>query len=374
MKVSIVTVSYNAVSTIEQTIQSVLNQNYDNIEYVVIDGQSTDGTREIIEKYKDRLDYYVSEPDNGIYDAMNKGVKIATGDIIAFLNADDWYEKDVVSAVSQKFIYSDADIVYGDTNIIDKNGKKSISRKRTVENIWKNIIACHQSIFVKRNLFFKIGMFDLSYEIAADYDWLLRAYIYGARFAEIDTVISNYRIGGFSSLNSLKYTKEYVAIALSHIDGYGDKDELYEFQKKRLHEKIFELNFKSQPYYLAERLKLELKSPIKNITIWGSGMWGQLCFEQLSFSDVKIESFVDSDEVKQGTLFNGIEICNPDSLRERNEYVLVAIRNHDEEIEQCLSRYRNGARYWTTIETLVNKTELDDDSERILEGFIKQRK
>jgi glycosyltransferase involved in cell wall biosynthesis len=106
MKVSIVTVSYNAAKTIEQTILSVLDQDYKNIEYVIIDGQSTDGTREIVEKYKDRLGYYVSEPDSGIYDAMNKGVKKATCDIIAFLNADDWYEKSVVREVVQWFMKS----------------------------------------------------------------------------------------------------------------------------------------------------------------------------------------------------------------------------------------------------------------------------
>lgn len=95
LKISIVTVSYNAAKTIEQTIKSVINQTYSNIEYIVIDGGSTDGTVDIIRKYEDRIAYWVSEPDGGIFDAMNKGIKVATGEVVGIINSDDWYEHDL---------------------------------------------------------------------------------------------------------------------------------------------------------------------------------------------------------------------------------------------------------------------------------------
>ena len=110
--ISVITVSYNAVSTIEQTILSVINQTYSNIEYIIIDGGSTDGTIDIIRRYEDKIAYWVSEPDRGIYDAMNKGASKANGEYIAFLNSDDWYELDAVSIIAQ-FADGKTDLISG---------------------------------------------------------------------------------------------------------------------------------------------------------------------------------------------------------------------------------------------------------------------
>lgn len=113
--ISVITVSYNAVSTIEQTILSVINQTYSNIEYIIIDGGSTDGTIDIIRRYEDKIAYWVSEPDRGIYDAMNKGASKANGEYIAFLNSDDWYELDAVSIIAQ-FADGKTDLISGIIN------------------------------------------------------------------------------------------------------------------------------------------------------------------------------------------------------------------------------------------------------------------
>ncbi len=122
MKCTIITVSYNAVNTIESTINSVLSQDYNDIEYIIVDGSSSDGTKEIIQRYNDKITKWISEKDNGIYDAMNKGILLATGDVIGILNADDLYSSnDIISKIVNQFTKSNADALYGDLKYVLKN-------------------------------------------------------------------------------------------------------------------------------------------------------------------------------------------------------------------------------------------------------------
>ena len=153
--VSIITVTYNAEVCLEKTIQSVINQTYKNIEYIIIDGGSSDKTLSIIKKYKKYIKYWISEPDKGIYDAMNKGIKIAKGDYINFLNAGDfYYENNVLSYLFDNLDKS-VDLLYGDSYLIDQNGvnvrllKAGVLNRYTVK---KGMAACHQSIFIKRQI------------------------------------------------------------------------------------------------------------------------------------------------------------------------------------------------------------------------------
>ena len=150
-KVSVITVVYNSVDTIEQTIQSVLNQTYKNIEYIIIDGLSTDGTQKIIEQYLDCIAYFISEKDNGIYDAMNKGIRKASGDIIGIINSDDWYAEDAVENIVDCFKQNDVGLVYG--NIIDvfQNGEQKERLKEPLENMWHQMSVPHPSTFIKRS-------------------------------------------------------------------------------------------------------------------------------------------------------------------------------------------------------------------------------
>ena len=140
MKVSIITVVFNGIRTIEQTIKSVLNQSYKNIEYIIIDGGSTDGTLDIIRKYENYLSYIISEPDHGIYDAMNKGIQKSTGDIVGIINSDDWYEVNTVSQVVERFESFAVDLVYGDINFIGKNGEIIRSENYSLEEIWYKMV------------------------------------------------------------------------------------------------------------------------------------------------------------------------------------------------------------------------------------------
>ena len=177
LKVSIITVCYNSTSTIESTLQSVANQSYINVEHVVIDGASTDDTVELIKRYKTML---VTELDKGIYDAMNKGIKLATGDIIGTLNADDFYiDNNVLSAVMQ--VFSDesveacfADLVYVDqfdTNKIARYWKSKPYQAGLFKQGW---MPAHPTFFVRKSVYEKFGVFDLNYQIAADFELLFR--------------------------------------------------------------------------------------------------------------------------------------------------------------------------------------------------------
>lgn len=198
--ISIITVSYNAVNTIEQTILSVINQGFDDYEYIIIDGLSNDGTIEIIKKYEDKITFWISEFDKGIYDAMNKGVKIAKGEFISLLNSDDWYEEGTLAKVAQNF-YSNpnADVLHGLMRIINiENNKPSLIRGHYSTNLINGMIE-HPTCFVRKELFEKVGGFDIKYKSAADYDWMLRVRNIGAIFLFIPEVLANFRTGGMSS-------------------------------------------------------------------------------------------------------------------------------------------------------------------------------
>lgn len=212
VKISIVTVVYNCVGSIENTILSVINQTYDNIEYIIIDGGSTDGTQGIIRKYEEKISYWVSEPDKGIYDAMNKGIKATKGDMILFLNAGDLFFNHDVLSVVQSELY-DCDVLYGKTAIKQKNGAMSIRDFYSLKLDWKVIPYCHQSVLIKRNFLIEI-LFDTNYKIGADYNQYFGLKAKNAKFKSINEIISIYDNDGFSSLNQKKLFNEYKKISL----------------------------------------------------------------------------------------------------------------------------------------------------------------
>lgn len=210
MKISIITSVYNNASTIEDAIKSVLSQTYTNIEYIVVDGASKDGTTEIIKKYENQISKFVSEKDKGIYDGLNKGVDLATGDVIAFLHSDDIYENEnVVTDVVKLFKTTNTDSIYGDLVYVDKNDTNKIFRywksgEYTFKKLCNGWMPPHPTFFVKREFYEKYGKFDLSYGIAADYDFMLRMLgKYKITTAYLPKVLYKMRVGGASN-RSLK--------------------------------------------------------------------------------------------------------------------------------------------------------------------------
>jgi len=180
MKISIITTTYNSAKTVESTIKSVLNQVGAEIEYIIIDGGSTDGTLEIIGKYKDRIARVVSEPDGGMYDAMNKGIGLATGEVIGILNSDDFYiSNDVIETVLKEFEKTGADSVWGDIIVVNKDDVNKVVRNwksspYTEGAFQKGWHPPHPAFFVKKEIYNKYGLFRTDMSTWADYELQLR--------------------------------------------------------------------------------------------------------------------------------------------------------------------------------------------------------
>lgn len=210
--VSIITVSFNAVDTIEKTIKSVLSQSYSNIEYIIIDGCSTDGTIDVIRKYKSRIDYWISESDNGIYDAMNKGIKLAHGEWINFMNCGDiFYSKDVLSSLFEHNNVNEVGVIYGKT-LLCLSFEKYILTPEPLSVLPNHIPFCHQSSFVKAALL-KEYEFNTKFKIVADQELFLRLFRKNVQFRYFSIVISSYYPeGGYSYKNKIKAFKETLLL------------------------------------------------------------------------------------------------------------------------------------------------------------------
>lgn len=180
MKISIITIVYNRQHCITDCIKSVLSQTYDDVEYIVIDGGSTDGTQEKIKPYLNKIAYYVSEKDNGIFDALNKGIKNATGDVIGILNSDDFfYEPQTLSKVAKALKNSGADLVYAKGLFVDQNDLSVVKRMYSSRPFRKSFltygwIPLHTTIFVRKEIFDKYGMYNPGFTIASDYEISIR--------------------------------------------------------------------------------------------------------------------------------------------------------------------------------------------------------
>lgn len=204
IRVSLITVTYNAESTIERCIRSVIAQKYRNIEYIVIDGASTDSTIQIINRYAQNIQNIISEPDKGMYDALNKGIKLATGDVIGILNADDYFASDdILADVATAFKRSDIDILYGNLDFVDLN--ETIIRKWRTRSYTKGIFGwgwmpAHPTFYCRKSLFNSLGYYSLEYGTAADYELMLRfMHKTNVKAYFLDKVMVKMQSGGMSN-------------------------------------------------------------------------------------------------------------------------------------------------------------------------------
>lgn len=203
--VSIITVCLNSKKYIEQTILSVINQTYKNIEYIIIDGGSTDGTLDVIRKYDDKISYWISEPDKGIYYAMNKGITKSTGEIIGIINSDDWYELDAVESVVKVFnSQKQIALVHGNLKNWTKNSQFDCitTPKLGRYSIYISLPLYHPSCFIRKQIYLRYGLFNTKINVVADYELILRLYKNKIKIFYLDKCIANMRSGGQSSTPS----------------------------------------------------------------------------------------------------------------------------------------------------------------------------
>jgi len=213
-KITVITPTFNAGKYLEQTLASVADQHYPDLEYIIVDGGSTDKTLDIIRANEGLVTRWVSEPDNGISDAFNKGIRMASGDIIGIINADDYYHPGALAAVAQAAQENpDADVFYGDA-IHERFDGSGVIHFRPMQDIgrcvWKRMPVSHPATFIRRSTYERFGVFDTNYRLAMDYELVLRIYRRGARFRYVDAVLAHFRYGQSSSAAGLREVRRIV--------------------------------------------------------------------------------------------------------------------------------------------------------------------
>ncbi len=218
-KISIITVVYNSERFIRRTIESIVGQDYPAIEYIIIDGKSKDSTMEIVNEYRDRIAVVVSEPDKGLYDAMNKGLRLATGDYVLYINSGDALASPTLLTDIFNNTPADSDVIYGDTHITDEDGNIIHSRRhRPPEKLsWKDfkrgMLVCHQSFIARRTL---CSEYDTNYRYAADYDWCLKVLLKSKVITNYGKEISLFMDGGQTKRTIVPGLKERYRIMCKH--------------------------------------------------------------------------------------------------------------------------------------------------------------
>ncbi len=352
MKISIITVVYNAVYTIERTIQSVLNQNYDELEYIVIDGGSSDGTVDVIRKYESDISYWISEPDGGIYNAMNRGIDIATGEVVAFLNSDDWYEKNALNCVAENF-KTDVEILAGRVIFHDENIQRVQKVIKDPDELRIKMIYCHQGIFARKELFNRYGKFDERYKMAADYDWLLRIYNQGIPIKYTDKILAHFSCSGASSSQNFLTHIEIKEIALSFLEELEKVGDMDKSETDNIRKSIFKEHDKFEKNGLFKQLlqkkqfeQAEVNNRVKDIfirererkySIFGCGKAGKECYDFLDQLNILPDCFWDNGESKWGTYCNGLIVKNPKEIKKSGVFVIIASTYYEDEIKDQLN-------------------------------------
>lgn len=229
--ITYITVVKNGESSILRCMESIWNQSYKQIEYIVIDGNSSDGTMQVLNEHKAKIKKIVSEEDLGVYDAMNKGISLASGDLICFINADDLLLPGAADAIAKEFKRSGADVIAGRRNLVRDDGTVFQEENYPIRLIRNGVLKhnrlWHQAVYATKNAFNRIGLYDLEYPIIADYVWTMACINNGLHIELIEDVLCNYSLCGISSRNSLALEREFVRYACSQFSELSEHEANY---------------------------------------------------------------------------------------------------------------------------------------------------
>lgn len=355
VKVSVITVCLNGVKYIEQTINSVLQQDYPNVEYIIIDGQSDDGTLEIINKYRSGVKL-VSEKDDGIYDAMNKGVEFATGELIGFMNVGDSYAEGAITSIVNEYLVSNADIIYGDAIQVYDDREEYISYKDlNFENYFSGNQIIHQSVFTKTELLRK-HKFNTSFKLLADYDFFIRRYCDFNSFGYANRLISYYRIGGASSTKLFEVAYEKKELLMNVLEDYPRlRKKHFETVRDGFFFDMFELHVENMQDYkdFSRAMFRHIVEPFSKVVVFGTGQMAQKYYDYLG---VTADYFIDNDKKKANKVIFGKKIHGVNHVScEKNAAILILAKNGQKEMKHqienmdcsedniCLTLFQIGA-------------------------------
>lgn len=341
MKVSIITPSLNSEKTIEQTINSVLNQRYTDFEYIIIDGNSSDHTVDIIKEYISLFGgrmRYISEKDDGIYDAMNKGIKLARGNVIGIINSDDWYEKDALEKVVNFFSNNDTDVIYGKMNILTENAQLEEYQVCDLSALWYKMVIPHPTVFVRREIYKRYGVFNTQYNLSADYELMLRFYSQNVKFSFVDSVLANFRLGGESQHNRIHCIKEGYDISFHYIDKCPVKKTVFPILKEEYSYFFLEQLLLENPEAVLQKICNYFATELYEVILFGTGFWGEKFDNAFSEMRIKVKYFLANNRSKGCLSRNDITVFSPDEIKESDEYIIIAVRKQDVEIKNQLKQ------------------------------------
>lgn len=337
----------------------MLSQDYEEKEYILIDGASSDGTVEIIKKYNSQIDYWISEPDKGIFDAMNKGIRMCTGEIIAFMNSDDWYfNSSVLTRIAKSYLKNKYDVLCGAAALIHNNEIIAVRKPgKDSKRIWLTNLYVHQAMFCRKALFEKYGVFTTEYKLGGDYEWNLRMYCLGIKFETTDEIFVNYSLNGLSGTNSLQLWEEFKAIVMSKISFLKNEYSL---------EEVINFHDRKISFYINERV-LEEKAKLKDkklrelfhkqeYYIWGTGQMGILSYEILNNLGIKICGFIDNNIISNKIM--DYPVFKPDQVDYRNG-ICISVLNKPEEIIQQIEHTNGNSKNCILLKNIVENMEVN---------------